>query len=180
MVHKIGKVKNLKSLSRRLFRTTNTHQDRPECSCKDCNKDRRKGCTNPHKCAVSAYNLLAGLSQKLNPLGPSQKDGLTLTHHRLEKNARANLPRGDVILFNPSVTTCSSLADCFRVHMDHAPSSLPALRRRNNANPQPELSVFTDHQQTSLPLHNAYTSLHRVTDPTERYLPLQSLVGLYG
>ena len=36
------------------------------------------------------------------------------------------------------------------------------------------------HQQTSLPLHNAYTSLHRVTDPTERYLPLQSLVGLYG
>ena len=128
-VHKVGKVKNLKSLSRRLFQMANTHQDHPECSCEDCNNDRQEGCMNPHKCAVSAYNLLAGLSQKLNPSGPSQKDGLTLTHHRLEKNARANLPRGDVKLFNPSVTTHSSLADCFRVHMDHAPSSLPALQQ---------------------------------------------------
>lgn len=127
MVHKIGKVKYLKSLSRRLFQMVNTHQDCSECFCDDCNEDRWKGCANPHKCAVSAYNLLVGLSQKLNPLGPSQKDDLTLTHHRLEKNARANLPKGDVILFNLSITTCLSLADCFRVHMDHTPLPLPAL-----------------------------------------------------
>ena len=127
-IHKIGKVKNLKVLSKRLFWTTNTHQDNINCPCNDCNKDRTKGCSNPHKCAVSVYNILVSLSQKLNPMGPSQQDGLTLTHHRLEKNAKANLPRGDEILFNPSVTTYSSLADCFRVHMEHAPSTLLALR----------------------------------------------------
>ena len=143
-IHKIGKVKNLRSLSKRLFQPGNTHQNCIDCPCEDCNKDRRKGCRHPHKCAVSAYNLLVGLSQKLNPSGPTQKDGLTLTHHRLEKNARANLPRGDEILFNPSVTTRSSLADCFRVHMDHVPSPLTALRRKNDENPQPKLTAFTD------------------------------------
>ena len=142
-IHRIGKIKNLKSLTKRLFYTANTHQDCRDCSCADCNKDRLKGCENPHKCAVSAYNLLVGISQKLNPMGPSQKDGLTLTHHRIEKNARANLPRGDEILFNPSVTTRSSLADCFRVHMEHAPSQIPALRQRND-NPQQEVTVYTD------------------------------------
>jgi len=40
--------------------------------------------------------------------------------------------------------------------------------------------VLLEHQQTSPPLHNAYTRLHRVTDPTGRYLLLQSLVGLHS
>ena len=154
-IHKIGKIKNLKSLSKRLFQPANTHQDCRECPCENCSKDRMKGCKNPHKCAVTAYNLLAGLSQKLNPKGPTQKDGLTLTHHRLEKNARANLHRGDEIVFNPSVTTRTSLAECFRVYMEHVPSPSPALRRQADQNPQQEITVYTDGSCTNNGRHNA-------------------------
>ena len=143
-IHKVGKVKNLKSLSNRLRRPNTAHQNDESCLCEDCNRDRRKGCQNPHKCATAAKNLLLGLSQKLNPTAPSQRDDLTLTHRREEKNARANLGRGDTILFNPSVTTRTSLEDCFRVFMDHPPSNQPALRLNHPMDPQPTLTVYTD------------------------------------
>ena len=77
-------------------------------------------------------------------MAPSQRDDLTLTHRRKEKNVRVNLDNGDTVLFNPSVTTRTSLEDCFRVFTDHPPSNQPALRLNRPMNPQPTLMLYTD------------------------------------
>jgi len=41
------------------------------------------------------------------------------------------------------------------------------------------MMTVVQHQQNSPPLYRPYTDLYRVTDSTERYLPLQSSRGLY-
>lgn len=123
--HKIGKVNNLRSLAKCL-RPSAPHQADGNCPCTDCERDRTKGCENPHKCAVTAAALVAGLAQTFNPAVPRQTDGLSLTHCHLEKNAWANPGCGDEIIFNPSVMTHTSLADCFHVFTILPPSELPA------------------------------------------------------
>ena len=61
-----------------------------------------------------------GLAQKLNPATPHQADNLMLTHHWLEKNANANIKRGDKVIFNPTVTTHLTEGLLPRIH-DPAP-----------------------------------------------------------
>ena len=134
--HKVGKVKNLRALTKRLL-PGSQHQQHDNCPCTDCYRDRQKGCKKPHKCALNANTLLLGLTQKLNPAVPRQRDNLTLTHHRLEKNSRANINKGDEITFNPTVTTHTSLADCFRVFIPNPPSDQPALRQLRRDDPPP-------------------------------------------
>ena len=141
--HKVGRVKNLRSLAKRL-NPDSPHQADGSWPCSECEKDRERGCKNPHKCAVTATALVAGLAQKLNPAIPRQKDGLSLTHHRLEKNVRANIKRGDEVIFNPSVTTRTSLADCFRVFTTLPYSDLPANHPPPSDAPQNQLTVFTN------------------------------------
>ena len=136
-------MKNLRALTRRLVPGT-PHQQHNACPCDDCKKDRTKGCNHPHKCALTANTLLINLVQKLNPAVPRQLDNLTLTHRRLQKNRKANINKGDEITFNPSVTTRTTLADCFRVFIPHPPSELPALRQQPRINPPPSITIYTD------------------------------------
>ena len=136
-------MKNLRSLTRRL-RHGSPHQHLTNCPCEDCKKDRLKGCIDPHKCALKANTLLSGLALKFNPNVSCQHDNLTLTHHHLEKNARANIRGGDEITFNPTVTTGSSLADCFRVFISHPTPNQPATRPREQVVLSPPLTIYTD------------------------------------
>ena len=91
----------------------------------------------------NARNLLTGLARKLNPATPRQADNLTLTHHRLEKNAKANIKRGDEVIFNPTVTTRTSLKDCFRVFVTQ-PRSDQAVTHPKTKEPPPPLTIYTD------------------------------------
>ena len=141
--HKVGKVKNLRALTKRLI-PSSPHQHHNNCPCDDCKKDRGKGCKHPHKCATIANSLVTGLSQKLNPAVPRQSNNLTLTHHRLEKNKKADISKGDETTFDPSVTTRTSLADCFRVSIPHPPSELLALCHQSRDDPLPPLTIYTD------------------------------------
>ena len=141
--HRVGKVKNLRALTKRLEPGT-AHQQHQSCPCDDCKKDRAKGCKNPHRCAFNARNLLTGLARKLNPATPRQADNLTLTHHRLEKNAKANIKRGDEVIFNPTVTTRTSLKDCFRVFVTQPPSDQSATRPKSEEEPPPPMVMYTD------------------------------------
>jgi len=127
-VHKISKVKNLVKLCKRLCQGDRKHIPWHNCKCACCEEDRRKGCKNPHKCADAAEAIIMKLSPKLNPTAPSQKDALTLTHHRLEKNAKADIANGDELTFNPSVTARSNLSECFRIFAPQPTPDLPALR----------------------------------------------------
>lgn len=78
----------------------------------------------------------------------------TLTHRRLEKNARANVARGDELTFNPSVRTRTNLYECFRVFAHQPIPTLPALRlpQDNTATP---MTAFTDGSCLNNGQHNA-------------------------
>jgi hypothetical protein len=113
--HKVSIVKNLVKLARRI-RDLNL-QHRPQCDfeCQPCTKDRHKGCKNPHKCTTTARLLLENLAPTYNTSQKCPEDSLTLTHHRTEKNSRAIVKKGDEIVFDPTITTRSSLSECFHI-----------------------------------------------------------------
>lgn len=89
------------------------HRPHPDCPCKQCCRDRNKGCKHPHRCAALAQEIAGNLPPKFDPHTKPNKDHLTLTHRRWEKNIRATVSRGDEILFDPSVMTKHHLSKCF-------------------------------------------------------------------
>ncbi|KAG1726451.1 hypothetical protein EDD22DRAFT_789484 [Suillus occidentalis] len=105
--HSVNKIKDLIETSKRLDRPNGNeqHSQRKNCACPACKIDRRKGCLNPHKCAQIAKSILQKISPKFNPLVSPNKDNLTLTHRRKEKNQRAFTNRHNEIIFDPSITT---------------------------------------------------------------------------
>ena len=143
-IHRAHKVKNLLRMSKRLRHTETQHQPRRNCACRPCHLDREEGCTNPHKCATTAKNLLERLAPLYGPSSNPINDNLSLTHRRLEKNQRAIIHRGDEFIFNPSVTS-HSLSDCFRVFVPPRPENPAPLHRPLLIAPPPtQLTAYTD------------------------------------
>ena len=153
-VHKISKVKNLMKLYKWIRQDDSGHIPWCNCKCAGCEEDRSRGCKDPHKCASMAEAIIIKLSQKFNPTASTRKDGLTLTHRRLEKNARASVENGDELIFNPSVTTKNNLSDCFRVFAPKPTPALLMLRPPPDSNPAP-LTMFTDGSCLHNGQHNA-------------------------
>ena len=151
-VHGISKVKNLMKLYKRLRRDGTNHVPWHNCKCRGCKTDRRNGCKDPHKCASVAEAIVIKLTQKFNPTAQTKKDDLTLTHRRLEKNARANVE--NELIFNPSVTTKGNLSDAFRIFAPKPNPTSPALRPLRDADSAP-LTVFTDGSCLHNGQHNA-------------------------
>ncbi|KAF8833038.1 hypothetical protein BDN67DRAFT_917729, partial [Paxillus ammoniavirescens] len=126
------------------------HHPRRDCECQNCEHDRKKGCGNLHHCATTARTILSRLAPKFNTYTRAPKDNLTLTHHRKEKNSRVIVNKGDEIVFDPSLTARSSLAECFRVFVDPRKTATelalcPKIPRQyhNNA-PIPMQEAYTD------------------------------------
>ena len=115
-------------LYKRVQQDGSNHIPWHNCKCTGCVADRSNGCKDPYQCVSAAEAIVLKLSQKFNPTAPTKKDGLTLTHRRLEKNVRANVENGDEIIFNPSVTTRNNLSDCFRIFTPNPTPALPSLR----------------------------------------------------
>ncbi|KAI0046743.1 hypothetical protein FA95DRAFT_1450903, partial [Auriscalpium vulgare] len=90
------------------------HYPRRTCACAHCTRDRVSGCENPHKCASEAADLLERAAPRFAVSQPSQTDGLSLTHRRLAQNTHARTSYKSII-FDPTVTCKSTLAECFRV-----------------------------------------------------------------
>ncbi|KAG1793440.1 uncharacterized protein HD556DRAFT_1237847, partial [Suillus plorans] len=112
-VHRIRTVNDLFSLTTRL-RTNGPHQARRNCACNPCKNDLVSGCPNPHKCASAAQNILQKLPSKYDYSYSPQRDNLTLTHRRKEKNTRAILSQRGEVTFDPSVTE-NDLSACMRI-----------------------------------------------------------------
>ena len=155
--HKISKVKNLLKLCKRLRQNDSTHAPWHNCKCTSCEEDRLKGCKDPHKCASTAEAIIIQLAPKFNPTAPAQRDDLTLTHRRREKNAKANVENGDELIFNPTVTTRTNLADCFRIFPSHPTPQIPALRTSQDTPTVPTApwTVYTDGSCLHNGQHNA-------------------------
>ncbi|KZT18632.1 hypothetical protein NEOLEDRAFT_1079750, partial [Neolentinus lepideus HHB14362 ss-1] len=148
--HQVRTVSELITASRRLTNLPNNerHHPRRNCRCLNCAADRQTGCKNPHKCALAAHTILNSLSPKTNPTSRPPSDDLTLTHRRLEKNRQAHRERG-AIIFDPSMTARTSLAECFRIFVD--PDSVPPTPAYRLQHPTPgislepnRLTVYTD------------------------------------
>ncbi|KAH0826587.1 hypothetical protein J3R83DRAFT_4945, partial [Lanmaoa asiatica] len=110
--HLATTIKDLQKISKRTTRHTTRHKPTPDCTCKYCRDDKSLGCTNPHKCASLAREIVGNLEPKFDPYNRPQRDKLSLTHHRKEKNQRTIISRGDGVTFDPSLTAKSSLDEC--------------------------------------------------------------------
>ncbi|KAI0054771.1 hypothetical protein BV25DRAFT_1763480, partial [Artomyces pyxidatus] len=107
---------------------TRKHVARCNCACISCAKDRENDCVNPHKCALEAKARLTLFPPKTDPAVVPLPDGLTLTPTRLTMNRAARKANGTV-LFDPSVTCRTTLAECFRIFTDPAKiTNRPATR----------------------------------------------------
>ena len=146
-VHKATRVKNLIKLCKRLRPPNSDHQQWSNCT-----RDKARGCKDPHSCTSTAEAILLNLRQKYNPTGPTNKDDLTLTHRCMEKNARANIARGDEITFNLSVTTRLKPIRLLQNLRKPTPRPLPCAPPSTiqPTPPPPPLTLYTD----SSCLHN--------------------------
>ncbi|KAI0041093.1 hypothetical protein FA95DRAFT_1460751, partial [Auriscalpium vulgare] len=90
------------------------HFPRRTCACAHCSRDRLAGCDNPHKCALEANEILDRAAPRYSTSHPSHSDGLSLTHRRLAHNTQARATYQS-ILFDPTVSCKTSLAECFRI-----------------------------------------------------------------
>ncbi|EIW56838.1 RNase H [Trametes versicolor FP-101664 SS1] len=123
----------------------NAHIPSRGCTCGECVTDREiHGCLNPHKCVISARDLLNKLTPAWAPGGGAHCDGLTLTKSRKRKN---NVERGrnGRLLFDPSITSTAPLAHAIRVFTTED-ERLTLLRRapRPYNVPTEDISVYTD------------------------------------
>ncbi|KAG2063308.1 hypothetical protein BDR04DRAFT_1038333 [Suillus decipiens] len=89
-LHSTHKAESVKDLRKMTMRLTNhsTHRAKANCVCNECVDNRQLGCKNPDKCARTAKRILDNLNPMFNLNTSPRKDGLTLTHRRLEKNTQ--------------------------------------------------------------------------------------------
>jgi ribonuclease HI/exonuclease III len=94
------------------------HSAQRNCTCTQCESYRREGCLDPIKCALRAKRILAKIPGKYAITPLPRNDGLTLTHRRLERNARNERRRTEEVTFDPTVTVKTSLSECFRTFVN--------------------------------------------------------------
>lgn len=107
------------------------HREHRNCACRYCRDDRdRGGCANPNKCTKTAERILRTIKLKWATDNNPPEDQLTLTTGRHEKNLVERQKPDGVIMFDPSVTTVSPLAEGFHVFTNpEIFESKPAHRR---------------------------------------------------
>ncbi|RDX53126.1 hypothetical protein OH76DRAFT_1316751, partial [Lentinus brumalis] len=113
--HNVQSVLDALGIAGRLRNQLSTHRARPTCPCAACTSDRdRLDCTNPHRCAEAAAKLIHKLQPLWRPEPNRHTDGLSLTKRRKERNLRA-AASNDRVIFNPTISDHSPLANVFRV-----------------------------------------------------------------
>ena len=146
--HKIKTVADLiKSANKTSDHTQNSiHTPNQACICKECIWDRRKGCRNPHACALEARARLNDIAPKYNPIAIEHHDMLSLTPDRKARNVITRQER-KAICFDPLITCKDGIAECFRVFTDLARISRTLASRclqRGTYLDHLEMRVYTD------------------------------------
>jgi hypothetical protein len=96
------------------------HLGRRDCACNKCRIDHLARCVDPAKCCWTAGLILNKIGGKFSTERPPPADGLTLTHHRLEKNQTAIRERKGLVMFDPSVTAKTTLGECVCFFVDES------------------------------------------------------------
>jgi ribonuclease HI len=127
--------------------TNNLHQPSIYCRCQDCTDDRVNNCWTPHECAKEALTRLQLIFPKLNPtLKDDHHGNLSLTPSRKLRNQAAREHNGDV-LFDPTITCKTGLAECFRVFTDPERISRNPAKRLVSEGPNQRhesIEIYTD------------------------------------
>ena len=131
--HQIRTIADALKMTTRLRNPTypRPHEHIRLCICQDCVHDRaRLNCSDPHKCATKALEIIKSVFPKMNPLHQGGWHGdLSLTSSRKRANLRAR-DQNDPIIFDPSMTAKNDLTECFRIFSDPTKiSKNPAQRR---------------------------------------------------
>ncbi|KAH9853760.1 hypothetical protein C2E23DRAFT_727970, partial [Lenzites betulinus] len=112
--HGVSTVGECDAVAKRTVEWGGDHEDIADCECAQCEEDRTvRGCSAPHACARAAERIIANIEPKWNPGMEGNVDGLTLTRHRRENNARARDEHGR-ITFDPTVSQEGPLANAMR------------------------------------------------------------------
>ena len=147
--HETTKVADLIQMSARLRNMPSNppHLNGLQCICRDCVRDRRKGCRNPHACATEARIRIENIAPKLNPIHPGDNhDNLSLTRTRKQSNENAKQTHG-AIIFDPTITCKNDLSECFRIFTNPTQiTNIPAkrLQARGTVLRNQQIEVYTD------------------------------------
>ena len=146
--HVAKTVKDMINIAKKLRERTRTRAHSPSqaCICMECIQDRRKGCINPHACAVEAETRLNDIAPKYNPLAIEHHDTLSLTPNRKARNTVARAT-DQGITFDPTITCKDGIEECFRVFTNPERISLTPASRRTQQGinlENEEIIVFTD------------------------------------
>ncbi|KDQ63436.1 hypothetical protein JAAARDRAFT_87157, partial [Jaapia argillacea MUCL 33604] len=145
--HRAKEVKDLVRIKDRIERNSqNPHTNSKDCKCLDCQDNRTNhGCTNPDKCTKRAAKILSKLKEKFRLDTNPYKDGLTLTQRRLASNESARKMGKGEILFDPSISLKTDLAECFRIFIPQIElEASPANRLRA---PAGGIKILEEHLQ---------------------------------
>lgn len=158
-VHNVKSVKDLRIITERLT-NNNIHVNTANCPCYACVENRLMGCKDPNKCTNNAQRILDSISPIYNPNTSPTKDNLTLTHRRIEKNAKMRKQRNGEITFDPSITNKTQLSDSFRIFTNpDRITQIPAYRLRipitDHGRNRPQLTMYTDGSCTNNGKQNA-------------------------
>jgi ribonuclease HI len=160
--HKSHTIKNMIKISKHTTNIQNNsqrHLPHKDCTCPPCQKDQQVGCSNPHKCATTAREILSKITPKYDTGTKPKKDELSLTHRRKEKNTQAHQSRNGEILFDPT-TIRTNLKDCFRIFTDPKYNSIALAHRLQNPTHglnliNKKMTIFTDGSCTNNRKENA-------------------------
>lgn len=122
------------------------HSNRKNCACPHCREDRRsKNCKHPNKCTSQAGRIINALDQIWHPYYNPNRDDLTLTKRRKEKNLKAHAERTDVT-FDPTVTERGDVQEGFRAFTKQPTTrTRPALRQKRGFQvPEEATTVHTE------------------------------------
>lgn len=83
-----------------------------------CQNNRTKGCQNPKKHSKTTILVLTRLKPKFNPTNNPPDNNLTLTYQHQGKDGKNLKQRKGEILFDPSITLKTNLAEGFCIFTD--------------------------------------------------------------
>jgi ribonuclease HI/endonuclease/exonuclease/phosphatase family metal-dependent hydrolase len=126
-------------------RAQGLHIERPECRCTTCRTMREQGCLHPIKCMGRARKILDKLPEKFSLNSRPPNDGLTLTHHRVERNQQNSTRQTEEIIFDPTMSTKTSLAECFRAFVSKERLTMEPAHRL--ARPTRGLDINEEHTE---------------------------------
>lgn len=89
---------------------TENHRSRRDCKCNTCSEMRRSGCTNPHKCMITAQTIIDALPPKFRPTGEEE--------NTQEQDDQAAVDHQDALLFDKNIAV-NKTNDGFRVLEDN-------------------------------------------------------------